>query len=135
MKAIYIKEGNKMREIPEMEEPRREQFELTIRGETGWVSEGLRGLYFKRLQEYNDKLFNCKEYPCPAQHSFVEGVTYEYLKDYYIDLLDVAIPINKESEDEIIEGLIDKLYFMGDLNVYTKIERIKQSFSISRKQK
>ena len=149
-KAIYIKDGNKMREIPEMEEPRREQFELTIRGETGWVSEGLRGLYFKRLQEYNDKLFNCKEYPCPPQHSFVEGVTYEEGKDYEIhhynhggfgkpdDYKATAIPINKESEDEIISELLDGIEKRGDCDSLHKkgvYDFIKQSFSISRKQK
>jgi hypothetical protein len=141
MKAIYIKEVNKMREIPEMGKPTDSNSNYRLL----WEDENGAELAKEYEDEYNKQLAACKEYPCPPQHSFVEGVTYEEGKDYEIEqpinlfikgdysnkctrcgcifhgtdklwfmcekcgYAAIAIPINKESEDEMwleIEKLI-----------------------------
>ena len=136
-KAIYIKDGNKMREIPELEHPLGINYDSTFK-------------YANDFEKYKAQFNACKEYPCPPQHSFVEGVTYEEGKDYEIhhynhggfgksdDYKATAIPINKESEDEIISELLDGIEKRGDCDSLHKkgvYDFIKQSFSIQRKQK
>jgi|SRR5688572_11012975 len=93
--------------------------------------------------------------PCPPQHSFVEGVTYEEGKDYEIGYGDgetfvtnpkhpeafkhlIAIPINKESEDDMwfsVKQIFDKWLKNPEPDYKSSVRELKQSFSISRKQK
>ena len=127
MKAIYIKEVNKMREIPEMGYPNMKDYYGALHN------------FSQKLKEYNAQEAACKEYPCPPQHSFVEGVTYKEDVDYKLhherqggDLFTTAIPINKESEDDLWQ---EAFIITGNRQLRSVIEELKQSFSIQRKQK
>jgi hypothetical protein len=139
-KAIYIKEVNKMREIPDP------QAEKNIENSFG-VNDGHDCLFDsdgcgKAMEEYYDSL---KEYPCPTQHSFEEGKVYEEDKDYmlveeYNSITEenetIAIPINKESDDEMW-GEVGKIVMDGYdySNQDETTAKLKDLFNISRKHK
>ena len=135
MKAIYIKEVNKMREIPEMGYPNMKDYYGALHN------------FSQKLKEYNAQEAACKEYPCPPQHSFVEGVTYKEDVDYKLhherqggDLFTTAIPINKQEGEDEIWNAYDELHrnkYLDNPNIsWEDFEELrKQSFYIQRKQK
>jgi len=123
-KAIYIG-NNKLKEVPEMEEP-------NILNYVSYSN------YLFDHSRWNDQLAACKEYSIVGTHSFVEGESYEEGNDYELAVGIkrgdgfVAIPLPKdEGQDECQYTLWQKA--VEAFNNYG-FDIAKQQFQITRKQ-